>query len=488
MTKARIYCRVSTDEQAAEGFSLAAQEERLRAYCTVQEWEVAEVYIDDGYSGKDLDRPAVRRMLSEIESGDVIVVYRLDRLTRSVTDLDQLLRDLDSVEAKFASATESFNTTTAMGRFFIMLVALLAQWERENLGERVRMGMSRMVQEGKRPGGSVPFGYDAVGDKLIVNPSEAAIVRRMFDRYMAGDGLRAIAILLNEAGARTKTGGEWSNIGVRYVLRNPIVTGRIAWQRVRVNTPSGNRSPIGDETQIVEGEHEAIIDAATFERVQRIMSRRSSIPPRFVRSSYPLTGVLYCADCGGRMGGRTYRKKPGGRGHSKDGTVYRYYRCLNSIKKGTCTGRHSNADEIEKAFVDMIDAQLSPEQLDVAVQRAEIAADAGKGEEAELRKELATLSGRRRRIMDAYENGAFDVTDLQERLEPVRRREEAINSELAQMGARLPVEADWLRESLRELPSIWSEATPEEKKELVHALFRKIVVRRNEITEVELNL
>lgn len=188
-----VYIRVSTDDQAREGFSIAAQREKLLAYIYSQGWEVADIYADEGVSAKDTNRPALTRMLADISRGciDVVLVYRLDRLTRSVLDLYQLLQEFERYGVHFKSCTEVYDTTTAMGRLFITLVAALAQWERENLAERVKMGMGQMVRERKRPGGPPPFGYVLREGQLQLHPEEAKLVRTMFTQYLIGNSPQA---------------------------------------------------------------------------------------------------------------------------------------------------------------------------------------------------------------------------------------------------------------------------------------------------------
>lgn len=143
--KCIAYVRVSTEEQAKHGYSIAAQTEKLEAYCVSQGWDLVETVVDDGYSAKDMDRPYFQKMINRIKQGgiDVLLVYRLDRLTRSVLDLYNILQILDDHNCKFKSATEVYDTTNAMGRLFITLVAAIAQWERENLAERVKMGIEK---------------------------------------------------------------------------------------------------------------------------------------------------------------------------------------------------------------------------------------------------------------------------------------------------------------------------------------------------------
>ncbi|HWI53946.1 MAG TPA: recombinase family protein, partial [Symbiobacteriaceae bacterium] len=156
---ARCYMRVSTEEQAASGYSLAAQRDKLELFCKLQGYEIAGWYRDDGVSAKDLNRPEFQRMMKEAQKDDVIVVYKLDRLTRSVRDLDNLLRDFEKRSLQFRSVTEQFDTTSATGRLMIRMVGEFAQWERETIAERTTFGKQKKLELGEWNGGRVPFGY-----------------------------------------------------------------------------------------------------------------------------------------------------------------------------------------------------------------------------------------------------------------------------------------------------------------------------------------
>mgnify|MGYP002624550982 FL=1 len=172
--RAALYIRVSTDEQAREGFSIDAQKRKLLAYAESQDWDVVSVLVDDGYSTKDLNRPAMQELLQKVrnEEIDVVLVFKLDRLTRSVRDLYALLDEFSRHDVGFRSAQEQFDTTTTMGRAMLGILGIFAQWERETIAERVRFGMEQKVREGKKPGGKYPFGYDRKGNLI---PDEAEI-------------------------------------------------------------------------------------------------------------------------------------------------------------------------------------------------------------------------------------------------------------------------------------------------------------------------
>ena len=211
--KAVIYTRVSTEEQVKEGFSLAAQLDRLRSFCDSQGWDVADVYTDEGVSAKNTERPELNRLLRDCprQKFDVVVVYRLDRLTRSVMDLYKLLQLFDAHKIGFRSATEVFDTTNAVGRLFLTIVAALAQWERENLGERIRMGFDQKKREGKWHSTNVPYGYHRVDDQLVIAEEEAEIIREMFRQYIGGLGVHRLVMWLRE-----RTGRLWTSSGTYY--------------------------------------------------------------------------------------------------------------------------------------------------------------------------------------------------------------------------------------------------------------------------------
>ncbi|MGZ7119966.1 MAG: recombinase family protein, partial [Methanobacterium sp.] len=200
--KVAAYVRVSTNEQAQEGYSIAAQKNRLEAYALSQGWEIVKWYVDEGESAKDLNRTDLTRMLKDVKLGifDVVLVYKLDRLTRSVMDLYKLLDKFEEYNVKFKSSTEIYDTSTAMGRLFITLVSALAQWERENLGERVSMGMQQKAKEGKWTVANPPLGYVSNDSVLSIHPSEAAIVKEIYSLYLSGMGMWKIAGNLNERG------------------------------------------------------------------------------------------------------------------------------------------------------------------------------------------------------------------------------------------------------------------------------------------------
>lgn len=339
-----VYIRVSTDDQAREGFSIAAQREKLLAYIYSQGWEVADIYADEGVSAKDTNRPALTRMLADISRGciDVVLVYRLDRLTRSVLDLYQLLQEFERYGVHFKSCTEVYDTTTAMGRLFITLVAALAQWERENLAERVKMGMGQMVRERKRPGGPPPFGYVLREGQLQLHPEEAKLVRTMFTQYLIGNSPRQIADEANRQGYRGKNGARWSGSAVLRLLKNPVYCGALRWN----HTPSTQRQKHPEETILEEAVHTAIVDEETFSLVQSRIAERTTRHPRTLSSSFLFSGMLYCSRCRSPLRGKTAVTQ--GKNGARHAHIY--YQC-SGRKRGICQAAALREDRLEQALI-----------------------------------------------------------------------------------------------------------------------------------------
>ena len=238
------YARVSTEDQAKEGFSLDAQRDRLRAYCRAQGWTVAKEYVDDGHSGRDAKRPAYQAMMAERDAWDKLLVIKMDRIHRNSRNFMEMMDDLRRWGKDFVSATESLDTSTAMGRFVMDIIQRIAQLESEQIGERVYMGMAQKHKQGKGLlGFRRPYGYDYVDGKLAVNEREARVVRRIFREYMGGATLHAIAARLNEDRVPSQRNRQWSKSGLRYMLRNPVYVGRIRWDDV---TREDSHAPIVD--------------------------------------------------------------------------------------------------------------------------------------------------------------------------------------------------------------------------------------------------
>ncbi len=251
--KAALYCRVSTEDQAKEGFSLAAQRERLEAYCLAKSWTVEKVYVDDGYSGRTDDRPAYQTMMREKDQWEILVVLKMDRIHRNSKNFTLMMERLRDWDKEFTSMQESFDTTTAMGRFVMDIIQRIAQLESEQIGERVYLGMRQKAKEGKGIlGFNAPYGFDFFEGDLIINIKEASVVREMFDQYLSGSTLREICKVLEDRSVCTKKGSDqWDPKTIQRILSNPIHCGYLKWEDI-----------------VYRSEMESIINEKTFNEVQ----------------------------------------------------------------------------------------------------------------------------------------------------------------------------------------------------------------------------
>jgi DNA invertase Pin-like site-specific DNA recombinase len=342
-----VYTRKSTEHGLELEFnSLDAQREACEAYIRSQASEgwicLPKQYDDPAFSGGNLDRPALQRLLKDIESGlvDVVVVYKIDRLTRSLSDFAKLVEIFDTHSISFVAITQQFNTTTSMGRLTLNILLSFAQFERELASERVRDKVAASRRKGKWTGGTVPLGYDARDKKLVVNETEAKIVRTVFERYVALKSVPRLIEELDRKGIVTKThqlkgkviGGIPFNYGTAlHVLKNRIYLGET-----------------GHDGKWFAGEHDPILDRQTFDRVQEIMKgnavKRSK---RRTESGTLLTGFLY-DDRGNRMSPTYVIKK---------GVRYPFYvstALLKGRKNQAGSISRVSATEIEKDVVMML--------------------------------------------------------------------------------------------------------------------------------------
>lgn len=258
MTRVALYRRVSTEEQATEGYSLQAQKTRLTHYALAEGWTIVEDYVDDGFTGRNVQRPAYKRMMAEMDRWDVLLVLKMDRIHRNSRNFTAMMDDLRSKKREFASAMEKLDTQTAMGRFVMDIIQRIAQLESEQTGERVYMGMAAKVESGPGWFQQAPFGYRVHESNLQPEPAQAEWVRRIFDHYTRPPFLStaALATMLNDAGVRTNRDNPWTNASVRQILSNPVYTGRRVW-----------------EQKVLENNHPPIIDLAVFEAAARQLKK-----------------------------------------------------------------------------------------------------------------------------------------------------------------------------------------------------------------------
>lgn len=447
--KVAIYVRVSTDEQAKEGFSIPAQRERLRAFCESQGWEIVQEYIEEGWSAKDLNRPQMQRLLKDIKKGniDIVLVYRLDRLTRSVLDLYLLLQTFEKYNVAFRSATEVYDTSTAMGRLFITLVAALAQWERENLAERVKFGIEQMIDEGKKPGGHSPYGYKFDKDfNCTIIEDEANVVRMIYRMYCDGYGYRSIADRLNELGVKPRIAKEWNHNSVRDILTNDIYIGTYRW---------GNK--------VVLNNHPPIISESLFRKAQKEREKRGVDRTRV--GKFLLTGLLYCGNCDGHKMQGSFDKRE----------QKTYYRCLKC-------NRITNEKNILEPLLDEIQLLITSKEYFMSkfsdqYDQQEVF------DVSALTRELEKIKRQKEKWYDLYidENNPIPKEELFSKINELNKKEEEIYSQLNEIEPEEnePIEEKYNRLSkMLDFKKQFEQANFFTKKELLLSIFEKVVIYR----------
>ena len=335
ITKKRcaIYTRKSTDEGLDMDFnSLDAQREACENYIRSQVakgWQILpEHYDDGGFSGGNTKRPGLQKLLEDCQAGkvDIIVIYKLDRLSRSLCDFAELSKMFDEYHIDFCSVTQEINTSTSAGRMMLNILMTFAEYERSVVTERIRDKMSASRRKGIWVGGTVPLGYIVENKKLVIHEEDARTVREIFQRFIETQSPKLIAHELNIAGKRTKKGRVWNTSHIYRILNNHTYNGEVKYKE-----------------EICKGEQKRLVSAEVWNRTQEILAHNSPVSDRSRKLEIvaPLKGVLKCGHCGGAMM-PTYGKKNGRR--------YHYYLCCKDSKRSEteCPVRQLPAGEIEE--------------------------------------------------------------------------------------------------------------------------------------------
>lgn len=464
--------------------------ERLEAFCKSQDWEILDRYVDDGYSGKNLDRPAAQRLLKDAKEKrfDMIAVYRLDRFSRRAVDVLRVVEEIFEPNGIYLkSATEPFDTQTISGRLMLSMLVAFAQFERESIAERVKVNMAHKAKGGEWCGGfSSPYGYENRDKKLYIIEHEAAVVRKMFDMYDSGAGYRSIALALNEQGLTTRLGNPWIHSRIREIIINPIYAGLMVWNRTERKGKKTIRRPT-EEWIISEGEHEAIVDKQLFDRVQARMELKSHSSPR-TNSHYALSGLIYCGKCGSKYRG-WYK-------FSRKGEKVRYYRCGGYTDGIHCHSVSIRVEKLESAVLEELEKlELDEQGCLEAIREAN---DKRFNEEnlimrqiEETADNLARIDNRKKLVFDAYEKGAIQVEDLQNRIEQINKEKDALEGRQKDLDISLKnillrnKELDNKLSHLKDIRKQWENGTDLQRQILARAIINRIVIIDRETFDLE---
>ena len=459
-----LYIRVSTQEQAQEGYSIDAQTERLINFCKAKGWNVYKIYTDPGYSGSNMKRPAMTKLIADIKQHniDCVLVYKLDRLSRSQKDTLFLIEDLflkNNVE--FVSLSENFDTSTPFGRATIGILSVFAQLEREQIRERTLMGRTERAKNGLWHGGGFrPFGYDYINGKLIVNEFEAMQVREVYRMFLADMPIYTIYETIKD-----KYGTIEHESAIRSILTTPLYYGVIHWNGVDY-----------------PGKHQAIIDKETYDKVQKKYNsrkwKRGGQPiARIFQCTTLLGGILICANCGAR-----YFSKGNYSGHGDKKRYYPYYYCYSRGKTSkrfiidpNCKNPVYAVEKLDKFIIDTI----KKAELDInyfnSISNAEELETVN--DNTLLLKRIDSIDTQISRILDLYQAGTIPLNVINSRVKSLQDEKDTLLDSLAvveEKDAKISVQE--ARTILNNIENVFDNGTFEEKRNAIHTLIRKITV------------
>ena len=446
MKKAALYIRVSTDAQRDEGYSIPAQRKMLEAYCESKNITNYDFYEDGGFTGSNIERPEMRRLIEDTKKGLIshVVIYKLDRLSRSQRDTLYLIEEVFNPHSvDFISLNENLDTSTPMGRAMLGIMSAFAQLEREQIRERTRMGMTERVKEGYWPGGGrVPFGYDYDRNQGILVPNEdAETVRRIYELYLQGHSPQKIADML----------------GLKY--------DRLA---VQILTRKTNIGIIYYNGREYKGRHEPIVNTETYEKAMDMMRERSV--QRIVTGDHLLTGLVYCGKCGAKMRYQKWGKK----GHKlvcySQQTTKAYL-----VKDPDCDNERVWADEVEDEVVKSL-FQFAVEQTSYDKAALTVASAAEL-----LNQQYNTISNQIKRLYSLYATDGNDL--LLQTIKEKQKELERLHEQLIREQERSAV-SNRAREAISKiegLAEVWGFMTVREKQEIIRLCVERIEVRDNTV-------
>jgi site-specific DNA recombinase len=481
LVRCAVYTRKSTEEGLDQEFnSLDAQREAGEAFVASQRAEgwtcLPDRYDDGGFTGGNMDRPALRRLLVDIEAGkiDCVVVYKVDRLSRSLLDFARMMQVFDNQRVSFVSVTQQFNTATSMGRLILNVLLSFAQFEREIISERTRDKMAATRRKGKWSGGLPVLGFDIdpQGYRLILNEDEAVQVRAIFALYLEHQALLPVVQELQRRGWTNK---RWTTRAGRQCGGQPF--SKTSLQRLLTNVVYAGKVRYKEEVH--DGEQPALIDAATFQRVQSMLLRNGRTGGAPVRNQFGaiLKGLLRCVPCGCSM-------TPA---HTTKGAKrYRYYTCVNAQKSGwhVCPSKSIPAAEIEALVIEQIrcigrDPALLHETLTQAQQQEDSRLAELDAERRVLERDLTRWHAAMQSLSGQVGGADGDrsvisrLADLQERIDMAERRLAGVREQVQEVRRQM-IDEEEARQALATFDPVWVLLTPLEQGRLVSLLVQKV--------------
>lgn len=460
MNNKRVACyvRVSTENQL-ENYSIDEQIDRLTAYCKAKDYYNVKFYTDGGYSGGNINRPALKNMISDIENGKIhiVIVYKLDRLSRSQKDTLLLIEDtFTKNNVGFISMNENFDTTTPFGKAMIGILSVFAQLEKDQITERFTMGRIGRAKSGLYHGGStIPTGYDYVDGKLIVNEYEALQIRELFELFNSGKSILSIQKYMS--GKYTTKHGAWSSESlVRKILKNPLYIGKVKFKG-----------------EYYDGIHTPIVSKDVFNLANNLLSsvERTNNYTSFQKTPFKannlLTSIIYCKRCGARFSG-------------EHGNYTCYSRSKNSkrqIKDPNCKNKKWKIAELDQLITEYI-STLEFENIETETNKSEINSNT-------ISKRLKEIDQQIERMIDLFQVSNIPIDQIQKRVDSLTKEKETLNESLSNHDDKLSISAaNSIKEKFLDLKESGS---LEEKRLLINRIIKRIDIDGEDV-DIHLNI
>ncbi|ABC33041.1 Site-specific recombinase [Hahella chejuensis KCTC 2396] len=465
-----IWIRVSTEDQV-KGESPEHHERRGRLYAEAKEWEVVEVYRLDALSGKTVkEYPETKRMLADIKTGHItgLIFSKLARLARNTRELLEFAEVFRDCGADLISLAESIDTSTPAGRLFYTMIAAMAQWEREEIAERISASVPIRAKMGKPLGGQASFGYQWEDGKLIPHPDEAPIRKLMYELFREHKRKKTVARILNERGYRTRKGAKFSDTTIGRLIEDPTAKGmrRANYTKSTNSTKAWTHKP---EHEWVFHEVPAIVSEEVWEECNAILTTRKGTRPIAKRVRHLFAGRTYC-ECGSKMYVPSNSPK------------YICANCRNKIP----------TEDLETIFHEQLrDFFCSPDEIEHHLSSFSNSIAAKEDVLTVLQKEREKVVTRTDKLYELYQEGGIDKRGFGERYKPLQERLEQIDAELPQLQA----EVDFLKitqisqneivDHAQDLYAHWDNLTSDDKRQIVEAITDRLIIGKEEV-EIEL--
>ena len=447
------YVRVSGESQI-ENYSIPQQKKAIENYCTAKGWNLIRIYCDAGYTGANMERPDLQEMIANLSSYDLVLVFKLDRLSRKQKDTLTLIDMFENANCKFASIQENFDTSTPLGMAMVGILSTFAQLEREQIKERMALGRKGRTEKGLwRAGSNVPTGYDYIDGHLVIREDEAIQIRKIFELALQGWTINKRRQYMHAN--YTNRYSSWAQqSAISTTLRNPLYIGML---------------PSKTDKTVYQGEHEPIIDVDTFNKVQKILDSRlehyDPIVKHPFKATHLLTGFTYCGECGGRV--------------SCVGThKYSYYGChkINRSDPRTkvmpkCSTPNYNVKKLDSIILD--------EVMKLAYDEKAIKALIKPRKKVDHRKALKSLEKQKSRLIDLYAVGGINLDELTIKIN-------TISDKIEQLKNDVPVEPELSFEDAKRIldgvkSDFKTDLSVEKQKVVLTSLIKKIVLKNDDI-------